>query len=128
MNISGALEIKVFVPAKNFKLSMAFYEALGFEVVSIRHGVALLSLGECSFLLRDGDVTEQSGNCMMHLLVDDVDAWWQYLSDAELGARFEVRMSPVADQPWGTRDFKLNDPSGVLWHIGQHPDTGAGAA
>ena len=122
MEKSGATEIRAFVPSKNFEQSKAFYTELGFDIISCEHGVAYVSLGGSSFLLQDFYVKEYADNCMMHLLVDDVDHHWRHVCDTQLEARFDVRVSAPADQPWGMRDFTLHDPSGVLWRIGQRID------
>jgi uncharacterized glyoxalase superfamily protein PhnB len=57
---------------------------------------------------------------MMHLLVEDVSAWHARLVSAGIAARYGVRQSELADQPWRMRDFTLTDPSGVLWRIAQN--------
>ena len=60
-----------------------------------------------------------------HLLVEDVDAWWQQVRASGVLARFAaqgVRVTPIEVQPWRMRDFCLYDPSGVLWRIGQNTD------
>lgn len=56
---------------------------------------------------------------MMHMLVPDVEDWWRHAVDQGLAARYGVRALPPEDRSWGMRDFVLNDPSGVLWRIGQ---------
>ena len=55
---------------------------------------------------------------MMHLMVDDADAWWQHIGDAQLTQKYPgVAAKAPAVQPWGLRVLYLHDPSGVLWHI-----------
>lgn len=29
------------------------------------------------------------------------------------------RVNPPENRPWGIRDFTIDDPTGVLWRIGQ---------
>jgi len=60
---------------------------------------------------------------MMHLLVEDVEAWWRHVQDVDLVARYGVRVEPPADRPWGLRDFVVVDPSYVLWRIGGNIST-----
>src|SRR3954469_24500945 len=81
--------------------------------------LAYLHHGNSSFLLQRFYVKEHADNFMMHLLVEDVDAWWQHATSEQLGEKYDVRVSPPADRPWGIRDFTVNDPTGVLWRIGQ---------
>lgn len=57
---------------------------------------------------------------MMHLLVEDVDAWWHRVRESDVVARYGVRVTDIQLQPWGMRDFALTDPSGVLWRIAQN--------
>jgi uncharacterized glyoxalase superfamily protein PhnB len=57
---------------------------------------------------------------MMHLLVEDVDAWHERITASGVVEQFQVTLSPVLLQPWRMRDFTLHDPSGVLWRIGQN--------
>jgi uncharacterized glyoxalase superfamily protein PhnB len=113
-----AVEIKAFVPAKDFARSIRFYEALGFTCASVHQDVAYLRCGESSFLLQDFFVQAHADNFQMHLLVDDVDAWHQ--AARTVATEFGVRIGEPADRPWAMRDFTLFDPSGVLWRIGQN--------
>ncbi len=114
------IEAKAFVPAKDFELSKRFYEDLGFKKASDGGGVAYFHHGEASFLLQDFYVEALARNFMMHLLVEDVDAWWQHIRDADLAGKYGVRVTEIQQQPWRMRDFALIDPSGVLWRIAQN--------
>jgi len=49
----SCVEIKAFVPARDFALSLEFYQALGFKLASVFDGIAYLHCGESSFLLQD---------------------------------------------------------------------------
>ncbi len=53
---------------------------------------------------------------MLHLQVDDIDAWWNRAVEA--GA--EVKM-PVQPMFWGDRYGQLRDPFGVTWTMGMTP-------
>ncbi len=114
------VEIKAFVPAKDFELSKRFYRDLGFSMKSDGGGVAYFSVGNCSFLLQDYFVISFAENLQMHLLVEDVKAWWAQVNSAELVSRYGVRLHPLVEQPWGMTDFSIVDPSGVCWRIGQN--------
>jgi uncharacterized glyoxalase superfamily protein PhnB len=52
--------------------------------------------------------------------VQGVDAWWAHVEKQALAARYGVRAAPPEDRPWGIRDFILDDPTGMLWRIGQN--------
>lgn len=114
------VEIKAFIPAKDFALSKQFYEDLGFEVAWSSDDLAYVRHGNSSFLLQNFYRKEHADNFMMHLLVVDADAWWARVQDAGLAAKYGVMAHPPEDRHWGLRDFVITDPTGVLWRIGQN--------
>jgi uncharacterized glyoxalase superfamily protein PhnB len=116
------VEVKAFIPARDFALSKRFYQDIGFTLASDAGGVAYFHHGDASFLLQDFHTEELASNFMMHLLVEDVDAWHRHLHDAGIAQQYGVRIGPVETQPWRMRDFVLFDPSGVLWRIAQNVD------
>jgi catechol 2,3-dioxygenase-like lactoylglutathione lyase family enzyme len=113
------VEIKAFVPARDFELSKWFYWDLGFELAWSSEDLAYLHHGDCSFLLQKFYVEAHADNFMMHLIVTDVDAWWRHVEAKGIAAKYNVKAEPPEDRPWGLRDFILVDPTGVLWRIGQ---------
>jgi catechol 2,3-dioxygenase-like lactoylglutathione lyase family enzyme len=115
-----AIELKAFVPAKDFALSRRFYTDLGFVESSETGGIAYFHHGDVSFLLQDFYDRALAENLMLHLLVEDVWAWHDRLVAADLAARYGVKQSGVVQQPWRMRDFTLHDPSGVLWRIAEN--------
>jgi uncharacterized glyoxalase superfamily protein PhnB len=115
-----AIELKAFVPAKDYALSKQFYRDVGFTMASDTEGVAYFHHGEVSFLLQDFHVEEFARNLMLHLLVEDVDAWHARLVASGVAERYGVKIGAVEQQPWRMRDFVLFDPSGVLWRIAQN--------
>jgi catechol 2,3-dioxygenase-like lactoylglutathione lyase family enzyme len=117
-----AVEIKAFVPARDFDLSKRFYQDLGFTVAWSSDALAYLHVGNCSFLLQKFYVKQHADNFMMHMLVQDVEAWWAQVEKQDLAARYGVNAAPPENRPWRIRDFILTDPSGVLWRIGQNID------
>jgi uncharacterized glyoxalase superfamily protein PhnB len=114
------VELKPFVPAKDFELSKDFYRDFGFTMASDSNGVAYFHHENVAFLLQDFYTKELAENLMLHLLVEDVDAWWSKLDRQRISAKYGVKQSAVEQQPWRMRDFVLYDPSGVLWRIGQN--------
>jgi uncharacterized glyoxalase superfamily protein PhnB len=56
----------------------------------------------------------------MHLLVEDVDAWWHRIAESGVVETYGVVLSPIELQPWRMRDFRLTDPSGVCWRVAQN--------
>lgn len=115
-----SVELKAFIPSRDFALSQAFYQDIGFDMKSAVHGVAYFAHGNCSFLLQDYYHPEFAANCMMHLLVEDVAAWRAELQRRGIAEKYRVKIGELKEQPWGMLDFPLTDPSGVLWHIAQN--------
>jgi hypothetical protein len=120
MSGPAVVELKAFVPARDFVLSKRFYTALGFTQRSEGGGVAYFHCGHCAFLLQDFYVKEFADNCVMHLLVEDVQEWFGHVNTADLAGTFGVKVTPIVDQPWGITEFVVIDPAGVCWHIGQN--------
>ncbi len=56
----------------------------------------------------------------MHLLVKSVDDWPAHVLTSGVAERFGIRVDAPQDQLWGTRDFPLFDPSGVLPRVAQN--------
>jgi uncharacterized glyoxalase superfamily protein PhnB len=120
--VSSVVAMRPFVPARDFGQSQRFYEALGFGVTPLGDKIAHVQLGSgrgaFSFLLQDFYVKEWAGNFMMHLLVDDLDRWWQHIDSLSLEERFGVGAPrPPKPEPWGLRVAYVTDPAGVLWHF-----------
>ena len=115
-------EIKAFVPAKDFAISKQFYKDLGFTMASEGDGVAYFHFEHVSFLLQDYCVNSLAENFMMHILVEDVDSWWNHVLVSGVAAKYGISVTAIEAQPWSMRDFCLTDPSGVLWRIGQNTD------
>jgi len=116
------VEIKAFVPARDFELSKRFYQDLGFVMASDSDGIAYFHHGETSFLLQDFYNEALASNFMVHLLVEDVDAWSAQVAASGIATKYGVKVTPVEQQPWRMRDFVVMDPSGVLWRIAQNTD------
>ena len=115
-------EIKAFVPSKDFEVSKQFYQDLGFTLASEGGGVAYFHFGHTSFLLQDFCAAGLAENFMMHILVEDVDAWWHHVQASGVLSKYRVKVTELETQPWRMRDFCLYDPSGVVWRIGQNTD------
>jgi hypothetical protein len=109
-----------FLPAKDFETSLRFYEAIGFEAYPLGGTLAELSLGPHAFLLQGYYVKEWAENTMMHVLVNDVQAWWRHVEPLDLAGRFGVP-PPTAPraEPWGLTVAYVFDPAGVLWHFAE---------
>jgi catechol 2,3-dioxygenase-like lactoylglutathione lyase family enzyme len=126
MTSAPVLDLKAFVPAKDLDVSRQFYRELGFIEKWANADIAEFQAGEFRFLLQRFHAAGHAENFMMHLMVEDADAWWQRISEARLLEKYGLHMArPPRIQPWGLRVLYLSDPSGVLWHIA---DTRSGDA
>jgi catechol 2,3-dioxygenase-like lactoylglutathione lyase family enzyme len=114
------VEIKAFVPARDFDLSKRFYQDLGFDLAWSDDDLAYFRHGPSSFLLQNFYIKEHASNFMMHLLVEDLDAWWRHVEAQNVVATYGVMAQPPADRPWGMCDFVIVDPTGVLWRIAEN--------
>jgi hypothetical protein len=110
---------RAFLPTRDIAVSTAFYETLGFPKL-LDGDVAIFRAGPGAFILTRRYDPVWAENCMMQLMVDDLDAWWTHISALDLPGRFDVA-SPRAPaiQPWGLRVAYVFDPAGVLWHVAQ---------
>jgi hypothetical protein len=116
---TGTERVRAFLPARDFDLSKRFYEALGFEKV-LDGEVAIFNAGSGGFILQRHFHAAWAENCMMQLMVDELDPWWARIESLELAERFGVPPPrPPAVQPWGLRVAYVVDPAGVLWHVAQ---------
>jgi catechol 2,3-dioxygenase-like lactoylglutathione lyase family enzyme len=113
----AAIEIKAFVPSRDFATSKAFYRALGFEIPWSSDDLAYVRYGETAFLLQNFHVPEHTANFKMHLLVEKADDWHAHVAASGVIERFGVRVDEVEDRPWGMRDFVMFDPTGVMWRV-----------
>ena len=120
--VGSVKALRPFVPAKDFAISKQFYADLGFRVEPLGDSIAAMHLGSYSFLLQDFYVEEWANNFVLHMFVDDLDAWWEHVSSLNLDSRYGVK-SPRAPklQSWGLTVAYMFDPAGVLWHIAAVP-------
>ncbi|EJO2021696.1 VOC family protein [Vibrio vulnificus] len=116
----NTLEIKSFVPAKDFEVSKRFYQTMGFEMASEFDGIAYFKSGSFSFLLQNFYEPAHSNNFMMHLLVEDAQSWYTHVLKLNLDKEFGVKVTELIEQPWGMLEFCLIDPSGVLWRVAEN--------
>ena len=126
MNNLNVLDVKTFVPAKDFEASKQFYSALGCELKYDSEKLAIFELGGFRFYLQDYYVKEYAENFMLHFSVEDVESWYQHVlkildgfpvSDDDLPRLF----GPLKEEPepYNAKVCYLVDPTGVLIHIAQ---------
>ena len=109
-----------FVPSgPNYRRSLAFFAALGFEMVWEEKGLAGLRFGGAYFILQNIDVPDWQHNQMITFEVTDLDAYYQELQAKNLPNLFAgVKIRPPTEFPWGL-EMHIIDPGGVCWHARQ---------
>jgi catechol 2,3-dioxygenase-like lactoylglutathione lyase family enzyme len=113
----GSEVARAFLPSKDFAASKRFYETLGFEKL-FDGEAAIYEVGASSFILQNYFQKDWAENCVVQLLVDDLDAWWRHIEGLDLAANFGVQdPKPPAVQPWGLKVAYVFDPAGVLWQV-----------
>ena len=115
-----SIEIKAFIPARDFDVSKQFYQDIGFTMASDNDGIAYFVHDNCSFLLQDFYDPTLANNFMMHLLVKDVEKWHEQLVSSNIIEKYSIKVSEVTKQPWGMLDYTMTDPCGVLWRVAQN--------
>lgn len=119
---SKILDLKAFVPARDFELSRRFYHDLGFHENWGNDQACEFELEGYRFILQNFYLKDHAGNFMMSLMVEDADQWWEFIERCDLAKKYDLSLAkPPALQPWGLRVLYLSDPSGVLWHIADRP-------
>jgi predicted lactoylglutathione lyase len=111
------VEIKAFVPSRDFAASKAFYLALGFEIPWSDEQLAYVRYGSTAFLLQNFHEPAHTSNFQMHFLVESADDWHAHVIGSGVVERFGAKVGEVAERPWAMRDFVMIDPSGVMWRI-----------
>ena len=111
--------IRAFVGAKDFDISRAFYQDLGFEEIVISETMSLLRTANVGFYLQKYYVEDWVNNTMLFLEVANISDFWEYLQQLNLPEKYPgVRLGAIKAYDWGRECF-IHDPSGVLWHVGE---------
>lgn len=116
--MTKVLDLKVFVPAKDFAQSCEFYQDLGFSLNWESPDLAEFQIGDYRFFLQNFYRKELAENFMLQLMVDDLDIWVDSIKKKGLDAKYSLR--PISEpklEPWGLKVSYLLDPSGVLWQF-----------
>jgi catechol 2,3-dioxygenase-like lactoylglutathione lyase family enzyme len=101
------------------KSSGFFVDILGFEVVAEPPGWIFVKKDDCMVMLGEcpDDLPPSELGCHSYfgyLRVDDADRYYQ-----DVKAKGVDLSSPIADKPWGMREFGVRTPEGHRIMIGQ---------
>jgi uncharacterized glyoxalase superfamily protein PhnB len=120
MPILESVEIKPFIPARDFELSQRFYLDLGFNLDLVSDEVDYFSHGSYMFLLYNFYAKEQANNLTMSMLVNNLDDWWNHIEQQNIAQKYQIICSPPVKRTWGIRDFTIVDPTGIVWRIAEN--------
>src|ERR1019366_1062729 len=113
MITDSVIDLKAFLPAKDYAVVKQFYLDLGFTLNWSNAEISEFQVGSFRFLLQPFYVKDHSENFMMALNVEDADVWWEHIEHVGLKAKYPgIMASPPQRQPWGLRVLYLSDPSG----------------
>jgi uncharacterized glyoxalase superfamily protein PhnB len=109
-----------FIGSKDFKVSKAFYAALGFKESMIDSRMSVFSFnGERAFYLQDAYVKDWIENTMLFWEVQDLNTVHSFFKKLDLETAFAgASVSEIQKDVWGN-EFFVHDPAGILWHIGE---------
>lgn len=121
MSNLGVSDLRPFIPARDFALCKHFYAKLGWETRDVGDGLALVRLADRQhFYIQDYWIREVAENCMLHLTVQDAQAWYRHVAGILRDEAFEgARVQAPKPQPYGAVVTFVHDPSGVLLHLCQ---------
>ncbi len=96
-----------------------YVDALGFRITAEPAGWIFVSKDNCTIMLGEcpDDLHPSKLGChryFAYLRVDDVDAYHAHLAGKDVEG-----LGPVADKPWGMREFALTTPDGHQLMFGQ---------
>ena len=98
--------VEVVVP--NLSVALEFYRDLGFTIERETPSFVVLRYGEAFlFLAEEADAPTARRYTNVRIIVPDVDEVWQRVQRRGLTCA-----KPIADRPYGLRDFTVRDPAG----------------
>jgi len=101
-------DIRVFIPSKDYELSQAFYQALGFGHEYVTDDLCLFQNGAVTFFLVRPDGQTVAHNLILQIIVPDIDQAYKNIS--VLG-HFNITYQPIKNERWG-RVIYLTGPAG----------------
>ncbi len=116
-----ATDVKVFVPAKNFRLSLDYYLALGWkENWNHNNEIAELELADNRIYLQDFYVKAWAQNFMMYIEVDSAQNWYVHINNTiSNDSRYkDCKVNAPKTETYATVTYAW-DPSGVLLHFAE---------
>lgn len=111
--------IESFVPlGGDFQASRQLSLELEFNIIWETNDFVGFENNGCRFILQNFNSKEFAENFMMNVKVDNLDEFWQNLSEKNLTAKYRVKLIEPTDFPWG-REVNMIDIAGVCWHFAE---------
>ena len=114
-----ARDVRVFVPAKDFALSKAFYAALGWTLTHVDERVTLMDLAARKLYLQDYYVKDWADNFMVYVTVESAAGWYAHATAVIASGKFPGAKVQAPQEAHGALVTYVWDPSGVLLHFAQ---------
>ncbi|WP_404340186.1 lactoylglutathione lyase [Pseudoalteromonas mariniglutinosa] len=108
------IDIKAFVPSKDYEISQSFYSEIGFKSEYITEDLSLFENGDCFFFLQRFYNEDLANNFMLQICVADIYEAFELCSNS----LHKTKITPVQQESWGNV-FYLWGPAGELLHITQ---------
>ncbi len=93
---------------RNLEQALAFYEQLGFQTTYRDEDFAIVERDKVSLHLNYFQDLPTGKHSVCWIASTDIDALYQQYRPVE------ARQAPLQTQPWGFKEFTMNDPSGNL--------------
>ena len=118
-------DVKPFIGSNDFVASRDFYVALGWQVNWDRGDIAELELAGHRFYLQRYYLKQWCDNTMLHITVDDAQAWYDHASAVISNHTFAsvaggTRVAAPQEQDYGAIVTHVWDPAGNLLHFAQY--------
>jgi hypothetical protein len=108
------VDIRAFIPSKDYEQSKTFYTELGFVGEYVTDDLTLFESDQCTFFLQRFYNKELAENLMFQLIVLDIDGAFEMATNS----KHKTKITPIQQEHWG-KVFYLWGPSGELWHVTQ---------
>lgn len=106
------IDIKAFVPSKDYEVSKSFYSEIGFKADYVSEDLTLFQNGDCLFFLQRFFNADLAANFMLQLCVSDIESAYRLCSQS----KHKAKITPIQQESWG-KVFYLWGPAGELLHV-----------
>ena len=92
-----AFDIRTFIPSKNYEISKAFYEEIGFNAEYVSEELTLFKSGDCFFFLQRFYSEELASNFMLQICVEDIEEAFKLCS----ASKHKTKITSNQQERWG---------------------------